>query len=119
LLAAPSQLPQYAPGLRRIVLHPAFVFDQVRHSPSGPQAGFIAKRFWPAFQLPLNAPQVFRTQARFAPGAPRLLEGSQSALLELLRPSTDRLPVHTHPAGYLALMNPIAQEFRGLKTPPL
>ncbi|MGA2205004.1 MAG: hypothetical protein ABSG40_23960, partial [Terriglobales bacterium] len=39
--ATPTQLPQNPPGLRRMVLHSAFLLDQMGHAPRGPQAGFI------------------------------------------------------------------------------
>src|ERR1700730_9169007 len=86
-LATPAQLPQNAPRLRSMVADPAFLLDQVRHPPRGPQTGFLPQNLWPAFQPALDVPQIFRTQTRSAPSASRFFQGPRSAPLELLRPA--------------------------------
>src|SRR6266496_3572993 len=60
-LATPTQLPQNAPCLRGIVLHSAFVLDQLRHTRRRPQGRFISECLWATLQTGLDSPQVFGT----------------------------------------------------------
>jgi hypothetical protein len=66
----------------------------------------------------LDAPQIFRTQARFASSVPRLLQPPQPTLLELLIPAADGLPMYAHLTSYLGLWHSLTQQFRRLKTTP-
>ena len=109
-LRRPAQLPQDAPSLHRGELLPAFALDQVRHAPGGPQTGFVSQRFRAALQLPHDAFQLSRAQARLAPGATGTLERLPPAALELFGPAAHRLPVHAHPAGHLGLRHSLAQQ---------
>ena len=125
-LATPAQLPQDAPSLGRVVAHSTFFFDQVRHSPGGPQTGFVAQCFGAALQSAFDASQVCGTQAWLAPSAPGLLQGLLSARGQLLGPATHRLPMHTHLPGHFRLRNALPQQpcgepaplFQFLEVPP-
>src|ERR1019366_3701380 len=48
-LATPSQLPQYPPSLRGMILDSAFLLDQMGHAPRSPQTGFVTQRLRSAF----------------------------------------------------------------------
>ena len=71
-LATPIQLPQDAPGLRRVILHSAFSLNQISHAPGCPQLGLKAQRMGPAFQTLLDTLRVLSTQPRLAPARPAL-----------------------------------------------
>src|SRR5215469_6689040 len=96
-LATPAQLPQNAPSLRRVTLHPTFPFDQISHAPGCPKCGLKTKRLRPTFQASLDALQVLGAQTRFAPGATRLAQRPLAALFQLPRPTAYRLPMRSHP----------------------
>src|SRR5438270_13647431 len=104
-VAAPAQLPQNAPGLRGMVADSAFLFDQVGHAPRGPQTGFVAQSLWPTLQPALDLVPVFRTQPRFASGAPRFPQTGQPGCLELLGPAADRLPMGPDLPCHFGLMD--------------
>src|SRR5215469_14884244 len=79
-LAFPAQLPQDAPRLRRVILHPTLPFDQISHAPGCPKCGLKTNRLRPTFQASLDALQVLGAQTRFAPGATRLAQRPLAAL---------------------------------------
>ena len=109
-LATPPQLAQNPPRLDGMVLHPALLLDQVRYAPRSPKAGLIAQRLGSALQPLLDPSQVLGTQTRSPPRVSRFLESPYSALLQLRRPSADRLPMRTHLPRHLSLMNSVAQQ---------
>ena len=106
-----------------MVLHPAFVLDQVGYPPRRPQAGFIAQRLRPAFQSPFDAPQCFRTETGLAQSSSRLLQRTPSTLL--LAPvavptdlTTADAPMHPHTPGHLRLTVSLLQQPRRFHPPP-
>src|ERR1700676_3785872 len=109
-LATPPQLPQNAPGLRRMVADATFGLDQVRHAPRGPQIGSIPQRLWPALQPVLDAPQIGSLQARLASGASGFLQRPSSAFGKLLGPAAHRLPMHSDPPGHFRLRDSLLQQ---------
>jgi hypothetical protein len=48
---------------------------------------------------------------------PCFLQRSDSALLQLRRPTTDGLPMHAYLPRHFRLMNSFAQQLRGSQTP--
>ena len=80
-----------------MILDPAFLLDQVRHTPGGPQTGLIPQRLWPALQPVLDAPQVLRAaDAALRPARPAFFSARLSALLQAAAPTgsptADALP---------------------------
>jgi hypothetical protein len=115
-LATPSQLPQNPPGLRGVILHPAFPFNQIRHSPASPQAVLVAESFGPTLQDFLDPSQVFRVQARAPAGTSRLAQSPFATLLQFLGPTAHRLPMHPDSPRHLRLVNALPQQLGCLQT---
>ena len=103
--------------MARMIDHTTFLLDQVRHPPRSPKTGFVAQRLRSPLQALLDSSQVFRTQTRAPSRVSRLFQGPQSTVLELRRPTTDRLPVRSHLPRHFRLMNSFAQQLRGPQTP--
>ena len=96
----------------------AFLLDHVGHT-RRPQVGFIAESLRPTLQTELNAPQILRTKARPAPGSAGFLQRPPSPLLQLLRPSPDRLPACSYAPGDLRLAIALLQQPLRLHPPLL
>ena len=54
--------------------NPAFLLDQMGDTAGGPQTGFVAQSFRPAFESLLDLAEILRAQARLASGTARLLQ---------------------------------------------
>lgn len=93
----------------RMIGHPTLARDEVRHSPSGPQARVIPQGFRPPLQAALNPVQISLAQARLATGPP--------ARGQLLRPAIHRLPVHAHAAGDFGFAQTALQQPRRAQAP--
>ena len=102
-----------------MVFHPTFLLDQMGHAPRGPQAGLVAQRLGPSLQPLLDVPQIFRTQARSPPHMSGFLQRPHAAVLQVCRPTADRLAMRAHLAGHFGLMHSLAQQFCRLQSPLL
>src|SRR5579884_838214 len=69
-----------------------------------------------SLEAALNPTKLFWTQPRSAASPVRFLQSAQSALLQLLCPTTDRLPMHSHPSRDFRRMHSLTQQFRCLAT---
>src|SRR5208337_3947844 len=64
--ATPSQPPQDLPRVPRMIVHCAFLLDQMDHPVRRPPAGCISQRLRPAFESPLDLVDLLRAQPRLA-----------------------------------------------------
>jgi hypothetical protein len=98
--------------MSRVIIHPAFLLDQMGYPVRRPQTGFIPQRLRPAFESLLELADLLRTQARFAPGAASLLQPGTPFGFQLGCPLTHRLPMRTHPARHFRLAQPLREQTR-------
>ena len=92
-----------------VVADPAFFLDQVGDPRRRPQTALVAQSLRPALQAVFDASQVLRTQACFASCSSGPLQRSQSAFLQLLRPTADRLPMSPDLTRHFRLVYALAQ----------
>ena len=95
-----------------MVLHPALLLDQLCHPPRTPQPDLIAQRLGAALQSLLDAPQILGAQTRSSPRVSGFFQRPHSALLQLRRPTANRLPMHSHLPCYFGGMHSLAQELQ-------
>ena len=94
-LAGPTELSQDAPYVARVVSNAALHIDQLGNTTRRPQTVLEAQSLRSALQPALDSAQIDRTQTRWTPDLLRFAKTTASALLQLLCPSTDRLPMHS------------------------
>jgi len=94
-LATPAELPQQAPHVSRVIVNPALLFDQIRHTRRGPESCVIAECFRSQLQSALDPLQILGAQSWLPSGATGLFQARTPFSLQLLCPTTDRLTVHT------------------------
>src|SRR5262249_19623735 len=104
-MAAPAQLPQNAPRLCGVVLHPAFVLDQMGHTPRSPQARSVTQHLRPTLQPSLNTSQILGPQPWLTSRASRFTQRPLAALLQFLGPSAHRLSMPPDSARHLRLVH--------------
>jgi hypothetical protein len=118
-LARPIKLAQDAPDVVLVVSHSALVLDEVAHPPRGPQSAGVPESLRTALERPLDLGQLVGRQLRWPTGARRFAQSPHPGLLQLARPTADRLAVHSHPPRHLGLAQPLPQQSRRFQPPPL
>ncbi len=93
-----------------VIANPAFPFDEIRHTPGGPQTGLVSQGLGAAFQSAFDPPHVFGAQARLASGASGALEAGGSRCRHLVRPPVHGLAMHTHATGDLRFAESLHQQ---------
>jgi hypothetical protein len=93
-----------------VVPHAGLLLDEVADPARSPQSAAISHRLGPALERTLDTAQLARAEFRGTTRAPGLAQAADATLLELPRPATDRLPVHTQLARHLGLAESFAQQ---------
>ncbi len=99
-------------------LLPRLPLDQVGDTPSRPKRGAVSQYFRAFFEPAAQLLQLLGKQPRLAPGPTGFEQGLGSLFSPGLVPSTDRLPMDSQFAGYLALAQPAVEESGGPESPP-
>ena len=95
--------------MARVVSNAALDLDQLGDATGRPQTVVETESFGTSLETLFDAPQGLRVEQRWPAHTLRPLQGSSTALLELLRPAADGLAMHADLSCDFRLAQPLAQ----------